>query len=237
MIRRKHHGVVNATGRNQAPRFVMLPHYLLRCPAWRALSPNGKAVLLAIWERHNGSNNGTIAFAVRDGEETGLSKDQTSRALSELTGLGFVRCHKQATFRLRTKEARTWELTAEPCGDNQPTKDFMRWNALDRSHQRDQSEMEKNKTQSHQRDAWSHQRDQSQNDEIKLAGLVSPVRPKTLDLPDSRSHQRDTYNIPCTPETGTVQALAASGTKRTRRHPPVADASQLDLESFLAVNP
>jgi hypothetical protein len=41
-------------------RFVALQHWMLRSPAWRALSPNGKAVLIHLWERNNGTNNGQI---------------------------------------------------------------------------------------------------------------------------------------------------------------------------------
>ena len=98
--------------RGGGERFVKLPHWMLKCPAWRTLSPNAKAVLLHLWEEHNGSNNGEIVYAVRssanidrrhltDGQKRdlvheaededigiGISKDQTARALTELTRRG-----------------------------------------------------------------------------------------------------------------------------------------------------
>ena len=54
--------------RGNAERFVMLPHWMLKCPAWRTLSPNAKAVLLHLWERHNGTNNGEITYGVYHGQ-------------------------------------------------------------------------------------------------------------------------------------------------------------------------
>lgn len=62
-------------------RFVMLPHYMLRTLAWLTLSPNAKAVLLHLWQRHNGSNNGDIVYAVREAEAM-VSARIRHRALS-----------------------------------------------------------------------------------------------------------------------------------------------------------
>jgi hypothetical protein len=128
-------------------RFVGLPHYLLRSVAWLALSPNGKAVLLHIWVRHNGANNGQIVYAVREAAEIGLSRTVAARALDELVELGFLRITRQSAFSLKTKEAREWRLTAEPTDGHAATKDFMRWSGLKK---RPASHQPKPKTQSPQ---------------------------------------------------------------------------------------
>lgn len=174
----------NKKGRNHG-QFILLPRWLTRSPAWKTMSPNAKALLLDVWERHNGSNNGDISYAVREAEEIGLSKDQTSRAFKELCERGFLKMRKASSFTLKTKEARTWELTAEPTGPEgtvAPTKEFMTWT--------------ENGSRSHQRDAQSHQRDREAGNERKLPVSVAPARPSGQDQAPSRSHQRDTYTIP-----------------------------------------
>jgi hypothetical protein len=100
---------------------------MLRSPAWRALSPVEKVVLLDLWQRHNGINNGQIVYGVRDAEKIGVTKSVAALALERLVELGFLRVTRNASFRLRTKEARTWALTAKPFDERVPTKDFMRW--------------------------------------------------------------------------------------------------------------
>src|SRR5215471_17061559 len=118
MGRRRAHG---------GERFVLLPHWMLKSPAWRALSPNAKAVLLHLWERHNGANNGQIVYAVRDAAEIGLSRATAARALTETIEMGFLRVTRWSAFRLKTKEAREWEITCEPIDGRPASKDFMRW--------------------------------------------------------------------------------------------------------------
>lgn len=212
--RNKRGSKANATGRNTSDRFVLLAHYMLRSPAWKTLSPNAKALLIDVWSRHNGANNGAIAYAVREAEEIGLSKDQASRAFKELTERGFIKMHRASTFNLKTKEARTWELTAEPTGSDGQTpasKDFMRWAG--------------NRTQSHQQDGQSHQRDTSAPDERKLPVSVAPARPSRPIKAPSQSHQRDTYNIPHgAGETDAV--IASTATPEPAEHHPDLDQQQ-----------
>src|ERR1051325_8150821 len=158
--------------RHGGERYIALPHWMLRSPAWRALSPNGKAVLLHLWERHNGSNNGQIVYAVREAAEIGITRPTAARALNELVELGFLKIKRESAFRTKTKEAREWAITAEPIDGQPATKDFMRWTPP------------KIKTQSHQRYAQSHQRDRDLENAHKSGISVSPMRlsgPETSD--------------------------------------------------------
>ena len=138
-----------ARGKSKGERHVRLRHWMLRSPAWRALSPNGKAVLLHVWERHNGVNNGQIVYAVREAAEIGVSRSAAGRALTEAIELGFLKVTRYSAFRVKTKEAREFTLTAEPIGDEPASKDFMRWTPP------------KFKTQSQKRVSQSLQRDTS----------------------------------------------------------------------------
>jgi hypothetical protein len=194
-------------------RFVALHHWLLRSAAWQALSPNAKAVLLHIWLRHNGSNNGTICYAVREAAEIGLSRSTTARALAELTELGFLRVTRQSSFTLKTKEAREWALTAEPIDGRPPTKDFMR-------------SPSKTKTQSHQRKEQSHPRDRSTKKVHETGVSVSPARPSIPLMTAPRSHQRDTSNLPSWAD-GNFPEQFRSAVKQ-RHHPKFGDLAKLE---------
>jgi hypothetical protein len=200
-------------------RYVLLPHWMLKSPAWRTMSPNAKAVLLHLWERHNGVNNGGITYAVREGEDIGLSKDQTSRALAELIGRGFLKIARNSAFTLKTKEAREWTLTAEPVVGRAATKDFMFWPSAisDQhdipSHKCDRPPVGKSKSRSHQRDARSHQSDHDGKDATKLPISVAPLRPADPEFVPARSRQRDTSSLPCR----NVQFGDAARAERTRR--------------------
>jgi hypothetical protein len=93
---------------------VRLHHWMLRCEAWRTLSPNAKAILIDIWQRHNGVNNGSISFSVREAGEIGITRSAAARAMKELIERGFIAVTRASAFTLKTKEARLWCLTAEP---------------------------------------------------------------------------------------------------------------------------
>src|SRR6266567_4554704 len=107
-------------------RWIRLPHHLLRCPAWVTMSPRAKALLLHLWERHNGVNNGEISYSIREADEIGISSSAAARALRELIGRGFLRVARDARFTIKTRLARTWTITAEPVGSERATKDYMR---------------------------------------------------------------------------------------------------------------
>lgn len=94
------------------------------------MSPTAKAVLLDVWERHNGRNNGEISYSVREAEAIGVSRSAAARAFNELLQRGFLKVGRNSSFTLKTKEARTWELTAEPTGQEagvKASRDYMTW--------------------------------------------------------------------------------------------------------------
>ncbi|HLJ20094.1 MAG TPA: hypothetical protein VKU84_07845, partial [Stellaceae bacterium] len=138
-------------------RYVALQHWMLNHPAWKALSPDAKALLIEVWLRHNGTNNGTISYAVREAEVIGLSRNMAARAFAELVSRGFLVCTRASAFTVKTRAARLWRLTAErsgPTGSDPATKEFMTMQPHSPAHG-----TVKSRTQSHQRDVQSHQRD------------------------------------------------------------------------------
>lgn len=108
----------NAKGRNDGPvdRFVRLPHSLLLSAAYRALTPNARALLTELTSMDQGDNNGSLWMSVRDAAaRMGLaSKDAASRSFEELERSGFIRLTKDAHFSVKaadTSRARCWRLT------------------------------------------------------------------------------------------------------------------------------
>lgn len=198
--------LVSKHNRDSKPeRYVALFHWMLQSSAWAALSPNGKAVLIEIWRRHNGINNGQIVYAVREGEKIKLSRSVTARALAELQELGFLRINSDSSFSLRTKEARTWRLTAERVDGvpNSATKEFMSW----RPATKDIASRERDRP-SREREPRSLPRDQN----TALVPREGPIATRAADL---RSLERDTSTLP----DGSVTARREQSGMRGR--PPI----------------
>lgn len=108
----------NQKGRNDGPldRFARLPHSLIFSPAYRALTPNARALLTELTSMDVGDNNGSLWMSVRDAAaRMGLSsKDTASKAFEDLEQAGFIRLTKEAHFSIKaaeTSRARCWRLT------------------------------------------------------------------------------------------------------------------------------
>jgi hypothetical protein len=112
---------------NPGDRYVGLSHYLLNSEAYKTLDARAVKILIDIWKRHNGTNNGTITFSVREAAEIGVPRMVASRMLALLVERGFLAVVRNSAFTVKTKQARTWRLTAEPYAGAQGSKDFMRW--------------------------------------------------------------------------------------------------------------
>jgi len=177
----------NQTGRNETSRYVKLDHWALDSKAAKALSGHAFKLLVYVWKRHNGANNGQISFSVREAEDIGLVKSVAARAFAELISTGFLQVRRNSRFTLKTKEARTWEVTAEPCDQQPAKKTFMRWSPG--------AEMTpaKNKTRSPVRDRQSPHRDSDPENETKLPITVPPGGPSTPDSTSSQSLWGDTF--------------------------------------------
>lgn len=115
-----------------AKHWVMLEHYLLATPAWRALSANARALYVEVKRRYNGKNNGMISFSARDaGDALNASHHTGARVLQELQQHGFIAVTEQSSFDRKVKIARGYRLTEarddRPGLEAPPTKEFARW--------------------------------------------------------------------------------------------------------------
>jgi hypothetical protein len=120
----------NATGRSSTERFLALPYFLLRSPAWLSLSPVARAVFVEVAARYNGSNNGRIALSARDAAaRVNCSKNTAARALIELVQKGFLEPCSRGRFDRKTPHATEYRVTLHACDltGARASKRFMSW--------------------------------------------------------------------------------------------------------------
>jgi len=116
-------------GRSIAPeRYLRLPHYLLRSPAWHSLDPIARALFIEVAQRYNGYNNGEIGLGVREAGTALHVRPQTAgRAFDTLVAAGFLRLEKDSAFNMKSRLTREWLVTLFPRGQDRATSDFMQW--------------------------------------------------------------------------------------------------------------
>jgi hypothetical protein len=108
-----------------------LYHDIVDTAAFRFISINGALPLLVyIWRRYNGRNNGRITFSQREAERQLRCSPKTAvRWFHLLQEAGFIVAMQRGTFDQKTgafaARATTWRLTMEPCDGNAPTRDYL----------------------------------------------------------------------------------------------------------------
>lgn len=122
----------NAKGRSTGKQtFVMLTHWAFDCEAYRSLKPGPRALLWEFIRRHNGANNGRIAFSQRDQSASiGVADRETVAGyVRQLMERGFLVVARRGGFSVKAADRRAseWTLTMFPVGDAPATKEFMRW--------------------------------------------------------------------------------------------------------------
>lgn len=115
--------------KKSGPAFVQIYHYMIKCDAWKDLSPGARALYLELKSLYNGKNNGSLGLGVRwAGEALGMSRASGDRFIDELEIHGFIRKTRNSSFHQK-KLATEWALTElrNDLTNELPSKDFMRW--------------------------------------------------------------------------------------------------------------
>ncbi|MGH6875863.1 MAG: hypothetical protein ACREHV_00640 [Rhizomicrobium sp.] len=116
--------------RKYVPRFIMLEHGLMDSPAFKSLRGDSIKLLMAVWKRHDGKNNGEISFSVRDAAQLiPCTPNTAGKRFDELQEKGFLAVEVKGAFRAAAKHkaASTWRLTLESCRGKPPTREYQRW--------------------------------------------------------------------------------------------------------------
>ncbi len=101
---------------------------MLNSAAWRSLSLPARCLLLEVWQRYNGANNGEISYSVREAaERLRVGQNTPTKLFRELEDKGFLKAHERGAFTRKNRMATIWILTGEEYDGQPATKDFMRW--------------------------------------------------------------------------------------------------------------
>ena len=94
--------------------FIMLPRDVVRSEQGQALSPKAGWLLVGLFDRYNGRNNGEIVFSARQAKEWLKCSSMTAhRAFDELEHAGFIEAVERGSFDVKSGRGRatTWRLT------------------------------------------------------------------------------------------------------------------------------
>jgi hypothetical protein len=118
-------------GRIDGP-FIPMLIPTMSSSAWRAMSPYGRIVYMALKSRYGfeARNNGRIYLSTRDGaEETGFNDKTIARSLRELVHYGFIVMTEPGCLGVEGRgKAPHWRLTELGYRGDPPTRDFLKWN-------------------------------------------------------------------------------------------------------------
>ncbi|MDE0878821.1 MAG: hypothetical protein OSB00_09195 [Sphingomonas bacterium] len=112
-------------------RFARLDHAHLSSPAYRALTPNARSLLVELTMMEKGNNNGSLYLSVRDAaDRMGVADLKAAqRAFDELVDLGFIAMTADAHFAIKAGDgsrARCWRLTWQAVPNKSgPSMDFL----------------------------------------------------------------------------------------------------------------
>lgn len=113
---------------DKTPSYVGLPKYLIKSPAYKALSSYAKALYVEILFFYNGNNNGEIYMSVRKAAEQLVCAPNTaSKALKDLVAKGFIKPKTKGSFTFKQRHATEWIITLHEYNNKLPTKEFATW--------------------------------------------------------------------------------------------------------------
>jgi hypothetical protein len=110
--------------------FIKLDHEMMGSAAWQALSVGETALLIYIWGKHNGRNNGEIGCGRREVQRRFSCGEHTAiKWLHGLRDKGFIVATVRGSFNQKTGGGRTtrWRLTMEKFEGKAPTSDYLEW--------------------------------------------------------------------------------------------------------------
>lgn len=115
-----------ANGRSVPEQFMQLPYSMVQSDAWRSLSGPALKILIELYSRFNGKNNGLLSLSYADAaKKLALGHATIGRAFDELQVKGFVRLIKRGHWYGR--KAAEWAITNKGFQGFNPTNDWKHW--------------------------------------------------------------------------------------------------------------
>jgi hypothetical protein len=116
-------------------KHVRQQEWLLKSPAYRSLTCVDRCLLIELYRKYTGINNGEIFLSCREAAELlNVSKATAARAFRSLEECGFIRLRGKASFSMKGKMASTWVLTEFDFAGAIATKDFIKWRPQNLKH-------------------------------------------------------------------------------------------------------
>jgi hypothetical protein len=107
---------------------VRLHRWVMNTPAWQSLKVGPKALLVELYNKYDGSNNGAVFLSIRDAaNHLHASPNTTADWFDMLIETGFIKVSRRGAFSLKQRHATSWTLTEYALGEETPTKEFARW--------------------------------------------------------------------------------------------------------------
>ncbi|MBL4787459.1 MAG: hypothetical protein JKY49_18805 [Cohaesibacteraceae bacterium] len=122
--------ITNKGRSSRDARHVRLYYWMMQSLAWQVLRPADRAVYIQLQMRYNGTNNGFLAFSVRDAaRECNISNSTAGRCFINLQNKGFIVISTPSSFGQKLRKATEYRLTVCSCDKTGElaTKDFMKW--------------------------------------------------------------------------------------------------------------
>ena len=98
---------------------------MIRHPSFQALSADAVRVIIEMHLGFHGVNNGHISFSLRQAMACLHSgSEKAKRAIDMLEHYGFIICHADSSFNVKSKKAREWQITFQPMPNQLPTHEW-----------------------------------------------------------------------------------------------------------------
>lgn len=122
----------NAKGRSKkTDSFIRLDRYLVKSPAYKALSHTAMAMLTQILFKYTGNNNGEIFISIRMAAELlACSPNTASKALHDLIDKGFIKPKTKGAFTYKQRHATEWIINMYEYNGKPATKEFMSYQVI-----------------------------------------------------------------------------------------------------------
>lgn len=124
-------GRVGRNGRSKFEPHVRLHRGVTNGEAWKSLSCEARCLLIEIWARHNGQNNGRIPYSHREARKAlRIGNRKVQAAFQKLQDRGFIVPRAKGSFDWKKRHATEWEITTEPCDDQTAKRLYRKWTKI-----------------------------------------------------------------------------------------------------------